>query len=365
MFKKVTPIILITSLAACSTPIDRRQANGNEDYLRSEVTPLLTIPDGLNQPNYSNEYEVPPVGEVDLTIVGKKLDIRPPLQVLAMAEGTHVEETSDSIKIVVESIDNSVDLRQELDNVILGYLAKNDIAVRAQDVDAGTIETDWIESKEVIETSWFGDDKVYELRQRYKFTTDIKPHGRTGDVKIELVEHQEIYDEDELEIFLTGEDKRRYTIDMLNNTVAYLSLERDKAIKAARIRQSLGITIDLVEPGAEEESYWLSQASYKQTWERLRIVLPEMGFDVVDMDNAKGLFYINLEESGGFWSSLWGDEKLSLKKGNYRMLLRKTDDSEQTKILLRDVANEPLSNEAIAEVYNRIKSLMEEDRKVR
>ncbi|QIR14460.1 outer membrane protein assembly factor BamC [Shewanella aestuarii] len=366
MFKKVTPIILITTLAACSTPIDRRQVNGSDEYIQAPVAPLLTIPEGLNQPKYSKEYDIPEVGsKADKTIIGKRLDIRPPLQVLAMAEGTHVEESADSIKVIVESIDANRDLKQEINDVLLGYLNKNNVAVRSNDYENGVIETDWIENEEVIEKNLWGNDKVYLLRQRYQFNINVKPHGRTGDVSINLIEHEEYYDQDQQDIFLSGEDKRRYTIDMLNNAVAYMSIERERAIRAARIQASLGIDVDLVDGNDTTEAYWLAQANFKQTWDRLRLVLPEMGFDIVDMDSSKGLFFVNLEESGGFWSSLWGEEQLSLQKGNYRIMLRTTDDEQQTKILLHDVANEPLPNEAIVEVYQRISALMKEDRKDR
>ena len=43
MFKKVTPILIITALTACSTPIDRRQANGNDEYTQAETVALLKI----------------------------------------------------------------------------------------------------------------------------------------------------------------------------------------------------------------------------------------------------------------------------------------------------------------------------------
>ena len=365
MFKKVTPLLLITTLAACSTPIDRRQANGNEEYAQTQSAALLKIPSGLKQPNYSKEFDIPNVSnKVDTTIVGKRLDIRPPLQIIAMAEGTHVEESSNNIKIIIESVDNSTDLKQEIFNVINSYLAKNNIAKRTDNFETGVVETDWIEIQDVLETSWFGNDKVYLLRQRYQFDINVKPHGRTGDVAISLVEHEEYYDEDLQDIFLTGDDKRRYTIDMLNNTVSYMGVERERALQAARIEQSLGIDIDLVEPGAEAESYWLAKASFSKTWDRLRIVLPELGLDVIDMDTSKGLFYLNLEESGGFWSSLWGEEKLTLEKGSYRLLLRTTDNKDETKILFHDITDEPLKNEAIAEVYKRLYQAMKEERKV-
>ncbi|MGX9463532.1 outer membrane protein assembly factor BamC [Shewanella sp. A14] len=365
MLKKVTPLLLVAAVSACSTPLDRRQANGNDDFVNAETAPLLTIPQGLNTPTYSKEYDIPEVGsKVNKQIIGKALDIRAPLQVLPMAEGTHIEESSNNIRVVIESIESTTDLKQEIFDVIDGYLAKNNIAIRDEDFDAGFIETDWIENDEIIESNWWSSDKVYQLRQRYRYQVDVKPHGRSGTVSIDLVEHQEFYNDKDQKILLSGEDKRRYTIDMLNNAIAYMSIKRDQAIRAARIQKSLGIKVDLI-TNATDPAYWIADANYKSVWDRLRLVLPEMGFDVVDMDTSKGLFYINLEESGGFWSSLWNEEKLSLKKGNYRLLLKETDDVNQTKILLHDVEDKPLSNESITEVYEIISDLMQEDRKMR
>ncbi|MCL1112658.1 MULTISPECIES: outer membrane protein assembly factor BamC [Shewanella] len=366
MFKKVTPLLLVAAVSACSTPLDRRQANGDDDFINAETKPLLTIPEGLNTPTYSKEYDIPPVGtKSDKSLIGKKLDIRAPLQVLPMAEGTYIEESSDNMRIIIDSIDNNTDLKQEIFDVIKGYLAKNNMKLSLEDYSAGVIETDWIEHQEVIESSWWGSDKVYILRQRYRYNIDVKPHGRSGSVEINLLDHQELYNGEDQQIILSGDDKRRYTTDMLNNAIVYMSIERDKAIRAARIEKSRGINVDLVTGTDTDESYWLADANYNSVWERLRLVLPEMGFDVVDMDTSKGLFFINLVESGGFWSSLWGEDKLSLKKGNYRLMLKEAENADQTKILLRDVEDNPLDNDAITEVYQILSDLMQEDRKVR
>ncbi|WP_144207262.1 outer membrane protein assembly factor BamC [Shewanella donghaensis] len=366
MLKQVTPILLIVAVTACSSPTDRRIANGNDEYVNAKEIPLLTIPEGLNEPTYGREYDIPKVGEnANKDVFGKRLDIRPPLLVLPMSEGTRVEEGTDNIKIIVESISTTKDLKQEVFDNIHGFLAKYDVAIEKESFEEGFIETGWIENADVIDTSWFGEDKVYLLRQRYRYDIDVSPHGRSGSMSIDLVDHEESYNGDDQEVLLTGEDKRRYTIDMLNNTIAYISLKREKEIKADRIEQSLGITVDLVAETEETGAYYISETDFTKTWDRLRIVLPELGFDIVDMNSAKGLYYIVLEESGGFWSSLWSEEQLSLDRGNYRVELVETEDKEQTEIYLKDASGEPLSNDVITEIYRVISDAMKEDRKVR
>ncbi|WP_282166854.1 outer membrane protein assembly factor BamC [Shewanella japonica] len=366
MLKQVTPILVIAALSACSTPTDRRIANGNDDFVNAKAAPLLIIPEGLKTPTYGKEYDIPePGSEVNKELVGKRLDIRPPLLVLPMSEGTRVEEGSDNIKVIVESIATTKDLKQEVFENLKGFLNKYEVPIEKEDYEEGVIETGWIENREVIDSSWFGEDKVYLLRQRYRYDVDVSPHGRSGSMSIDLIEHEESYDGEDQEVFLSGEDKRRYTIDMLNNSIAYMSITRDKQIKADRIEQSLGITLDLVAETEDKGAYWIAEADYSKTWDRLRIVLPELGFDIIDMNNAEGLFYIVLEESGGFWSSLWGDEKLPLERGNYRVELESTEDKQQTKIFAKNAVGDPLSNEVITEVYRVLSDAMEADRKVR
>ncbi|QYJ99959.1 outer membrane protein assembly factor BamC [Shewanella psychrotolerans] len=373
MLKQVTPILLIAAVTACSSPIDRRQANGNDDYALLEPQPRLVIPEGLNEPKYSTEYEIPTVSnKVDTNLVGKKLDIRPPLQVLPMAEGTHVEESSDSIKIVVESIDNDVDLKQELFTILTEYLNSKSIKMVKEDYDAGIIETDWIENQELIDSTMWGSDEIYTVRQRYRFTLNVRPHGRTGNLAIELAEHEESFDGKDQDIVLSGEDKRRYTVDMLNNTITYMSVKRAKMLKAKRLRESLGIDVELVkaQPAGEGEtaevSYWLAQAPYSRTWDRLRIVLPEMGFEIVDMDSNKGLYYINVNDDSGFWSSLWNEKKLPVEEGSYRLRVEEDElDSNQSRIYLNDMADEPVGNDVVEAVYEGLSELMKEDRKLK
>ncbi|MCL1144597.1 outer membrane protein assembly factor BamC [Shewanella sp. 10N.261.52.F9] len=365
MLKQISPLILVAAVTACSTPIDRRQANDtDQNYQDLTVAPELIIPAGLNKPTYSKEFDIPDVGaKANQELVGATLDIRPPLQVLPMAEGTRVEEGSENIKIVVESIDTEIDLKEEMFDVLKEYFADKSISLRSEDYEKGTLETDWIENDEVIESSLWGSDKVYKLKQRYLYTVDVRPHGRSGNLTIDLIDHEESYDGDLQDILLSGEDKRRYTIDRLNDSISYISIERAKALKAKRLKQSLGIDVNLITE-AEETAYWLADAKFKRTWDRLRIVLPEMGFEIIDMDSNKGLLYINVTDDSGFWSSLWSEKELPIEAGSYRIELKDAAD-DKTEIHLLNAENEPLSSEVVTAIYEGFSELMQEDRKVR
>ncbi|MBT1445556.1 outer membrane protein assembly factor BamC [Shewanella sp. JM162201] len=365
MLKQITPIVLVALAAGCSSPMERRQASGSDEYVNAESQAELKIPAGLKAPNYNREYDIPPIGtKANSAMVGKELDIRPPLQVLPMAEGTRVEEGSDNIKVIVESFDNSLDLKQEIYGLLKEYLAGRNVEILREDYAQGSIETGWIETEEVLDTSLWGADKVLTLKQRYQFQVEVRPHGRTGAVIINLLEHQENYDGDDLNRQLTNEDKRRYTIDMLNSSIAYMAVKREQAIKAKRLRESLGIGVELVDGEAEKDAFFLARGDFNQVWNRLRIVLPEMGFEIADMDSSKGLYFLNYNDDSGFWSSLWGDAKLDLDKGTYK--LKVTDGGNGTSELkILDKEDLPLEDEQVAAIYRALSDLMKEDRKVR
>ena len=362
MLKQVSPLVLILAVSACSTPIERRQANGSDDYVKAKSEPKLIIPDGLHQPKYNDEFKIPTISKNDQKIVGDDLDIRPPLQVLPTAEGTHVEDAGNGIKIVIESIDNASNLKQEITTSLKDFLKSRDIKILKETKDPLTIQTDWIETKEVLDSSMFGTDKVYTLRQRYEFDVNIKPHGRTGDVTIKLIEHHEDYNGTEQNIMLTGDDEHRYAVDMLNSAISYLSKEREQSIKAKRLARSAGISTKFIATPVESQ-HWVAKADFQKVWERLRIVLPEVGFEIVDVDTNKGLYFVDFKQESGFWSSLWGDSKeLQLKNGSYRVEATEGTLPNTTDIKILTVDEKPLDAESLSSVSDIFVKLMQENR---
>lgn len=367
MFKKVTPLVLIMAVSACSTPMDRRQANDVKKYGKTstaDTSAALIIPEGLNEPSYSNEYKIPALGpKANPLLVGESLDIRPPLQVLPMAEGTRVEESSDSIKVVIESIDSDINLKQEMFDVLKSFMGQNQLTASLEDFEAGVIETNWIENEQVLESSLWGSDTTYSLRQRYRFDVAVRSHGRSGSIAISLIDHQEFANEKAQEVLLSGEDKRRYTVDMLNNAIQYMGLKRKQILKAKKVRDSMGIAANL-EESQELGAYWVANANFEQVWDRLRTVLPELGFEIIDLDQTRGLYDVDFTKDSGFWSSLWSDADVNLEEGKYRILVEAAGKA-KTHIFLRDSADAMLDAELIKQVSQSLSEQMQQERKVR
>ncbi|GLS84284.1 outer membrane protein assembly factor BamC [Paraferrimonas haliotis] len=365
MIKQVTTALALTLLvSACSTPIERRQISGSDKYLEAKESQRLVVPAPLKEPQYSSEFDIPPLSEeAKSTPKGKDLDIRPPLQVIASAEGTHVESGVDNVKVTIEAVGRK-DLKEEVYKAISDYLEQNDVATVTSNIDSGIIETDWVENREEFRKRWIGSNDEYVLRQRYRFSIDVSPHGRTGSVTIDLVEHEESIDGVDEIPALTSEDKRRYTIDVLNDAVAFLSARRALDAKAEAIRNSLGISIDMI-ANADGDKVWIAEADYMRTWERLAVVLPELGFDIEDRDRNNGIYYARTGEGEGFWQSMFGAETMPLEDGLYRFKLSDTDDSKKTQIQLFDATDNKLDNETMDEIYQFFSDVMGEDRNSR
>ncbi|WP_133406725.1 outer membrane protein assembly factor BamC [Parashewanella tropica] len=360
MLKKVSPLVLIMTVAACSSPSERRQANGSDEYTTEKSEPQLIIPNGLKQPTYSSEFRLPELGKDKSEQVGTGLDIRPPLQVLALAEGTRVEDNSKGVKVLVESVNSKVNLKSEVVAALKSFLASRNINILKQTDNPFTLQTDWIETTSVVDSNLFGSDKTYTLRQRYEFDVNIKPHGRTGEIAIKLLEHQEEFNGDDQGVKLTSTDMHRYTVDMLNSAISFLRIERNKAINAARIESSLGMKVQF--EAKSNDGYWLVNAPQNKVWDRLRIVLPELGFEIVDMDTSKNLYFVDYKNETGFWSSLWGDSnKIELKDGSYRLTVE-SQDGGQTKLVLHDIEDKPLSIDILKSLSQPLITQMAEKR---
>lgn len=359
MRNQICSILLISLLTACSSPMEQRQANGNDSYLNAAATADLVIPENLRTPQYRHDYDIPAIGsKVDLNLVGKKLDIRPPLQILPLAEGTQIKQSANDITVEVESIDNQKDLKQEIFDYLTEFLQAKKIAITDSDLESGIIDTNWISYQEVIEAPFWGADKIYRLKQRYQFDVQVEPNARLGTVSIKLLAHEESYNGNKQDIQLTANDKHRYTVDMLNSAISYLSFKREQLNQAKRIAQSSGIPLLLEQ---EKDVYYQADATFDKVWQRLRIVLPEVGFSIVDMDRSKQIMFVSYEKEQGFWDKLFGDNTPVVEEGEYRIQLSPIS-ADATKLQLLTKENEPLDSEVVKGLYPSFAKLMAENR---
>ncbi|WP_035386914.1 outer membrane protein assembly factor BamC [Ferrimonas senticii] len=357
--KRSLVAISLVALVGCSTPLERRQASGGFEYEQAKAGQQLVIPDNLKQPNYSREYQIPQLGsKVDSSIQGARLDVRPPLQVLPLAAGTRLQDGTDSVTVIIEATNNNDNLTADIDNAIIGYLGSRNITIASN--QGGVITTDWIETNEVIGKSWF-KDKVYQVRQRYQFARNVKDHGRSGSVSIEVIDHQESLDGVDEQIVLTNADKRRYAIDMLNGSISYLNFERNKQQALQELANSRSFSAELGFD-ADGNSAFVANAPFEQVWTRMQKLLPAMGFQIKDLDRQLGTLFVDYQSDSGFWQNLWGsDDVLPLEPGNYQVKV--AEQGESTAITFMDADAQPLPADKVTAMANTLKELVKKELK--
>ncbi len=113
-------------LAACSS--DQRQApvSGDEAYLDAAPLKALNAPSGMILPVQSGNYDVPAT-----TLqgnVGKQLDIRPPVQPLALLSGSRAQYAGDSGTLLLENSPQN----QNLWSRVVSLLQAKNIAIASR-----------------------------------------------------------------------------------------------------------------------------------------------------------------------------------------------------------------------------------------
>ena len=144
----------------------------------------LNIPAGLKAPKKPGQYDLP--AKVAAGVSPEQMDLRAPMQVLAVATNARVEEEEKEARVWFERTEFTGDLMPYLQNNITSFFSKNTIdATHPQQLQW---QTDWVSSYQ--ETGWWLW-KGQELTQQSKFNVVLEPrsHGRTIAVQVKLLEH--------------------------------------------------------------------------------------------------------------------------------------------------------------------------------
>ncbi|QJR79367.1 outer membrane protein assembly factor BamC [Alteromonas pelagimontana] len=353
--------LTILALTGCASQQERRTASGNYDYLKSTQRATIKIPADVDQPEFSEEYELPKLGEkVNENLIGRELLVSSPALVLPLVSGSHVEEGSREATVWFDQVDDSKPLKQAIWDSLLSFLEQQKIEVDSFDPEAGILITDWVVENKDEDSSWyeFSAPKKGEVKRRFEFSMEVKPHGRTASLHAELKDFQ-ANGEAKTAAQLGEIEERREEVTVLNQFINHyeyqIQLEDSKRI--ARIRQGLNAEMGF---NANGEPAYVVDAQYDVAWPRLLLVLRKLGFDVKDLDKSTGLLFVTYNGiDKGWWSGLFSDEKDLLKKDDYR--LKVGNMGEKTSITFMNDESEPFEVDVVTEMYEPFSKVMSQD----
>ena len=207
ILKTITVISLSALLVACARDDgSKRQISGNEDYLESPELKTLQPAVGTILPMQYSDYSIPqPNSQGGL---GKELDIRPPLQVLGVLNGSRTQALGDQAEVVFES--NGLNLASTLQNTF----AKKGIAVANNGADAGgnlSWTTDWV--------NWDRTDEKSSYQAQYQISAVGNGYSSIIHVKLNALQQNG-------KAVTSTALVSRYTVLMLNTLIEQIYLEQ-------------------------------------------------------------------------------------------------------------------------------------------
>jgi len=355
-------VITATLLTACSSLEEREIASGSFDYIKEQPGQKIKIPEDVDKPKFDDAYKLPDLGEdAPLTAMGKKLSVLSPSLVLPVVAGSHIEEGSKNATVWFDQVDDSLPLDTAIWNSLIRFLETEGIGIEMFDKDKQRLVTDWMVMDESQNNKWYSWSKSERtVGQRFEFTLNKKPHGRSAALSVELVEYKEKLDPQSNEI-LKAKDKRRNEVDVLNMVVKNYEFETQVAnVKRYRqIREGLPMELGFDSDG---ESAFVVDADYDITWPRLLLVLRKLGFDVKDYDKSNGLLFVKYNGSeDGWWSNIWSSDKNEFDLATEEYRIKVAAVGKKTSVTLLDDESKPFPAKKLTGLFPTFEKTMSAD----
>ncbi|EIC83007.1 outer membrane protein assembly factor BamC [Serratia sp. M24T3] len=294
---KVMGLSLIMLLAACSNDSHyKREVNGNEDYLQAAPLKELQTPSGMILPLENGTYDVPP--GTSKGALGKALDIRPPLQPLALVDGSRAQYTADTGTVLLTQSSG-------LWANVVTIVQKNGYKIASRDDANQTLTTDMVQ--------WNRKDEDFQYQGRYQISVTTQGYQNALTVKTLELQQKGV-------AVTSPTEQQRYTGQMLNSITAGLGqLQQEQQNRLDN--RKLG-EID-VQSGADDTGLpvVIIRAPYGNVWERLPAALAKAGMKVTDSSRPQGTLtakYSPLDSDA--WDAL-GAKDPDLSSGEYKLQL--------------------------------------------
>ncbi|EKO3580992.1 MULTISPECIES: outer membrane protein assembly factor BamC [Vibrio] len=317
--------LAVLVLSACSSsPAQRRQAKNDFAYLETKPLTPWVLPEGAVPQFYPN-YTIPE-GQFPGKI-GRKVDIRPPQQILELIPGARAERQNGEVTLWM--------IRQdEADRVWQTALTMmEERGIGAVEQSDNRVETSWI--------NWVSEDEDTTLGSRYELTR-VEANNRFG-FKISLIDWRE----DGKSMPVTASNKERYNAFMTNLvTSRYDQQVREEATRRAQeLVKQIPITMGSDRSGLP---VIIARTPYDVLWQRLPTLLPEMGFTIEERNQSQGTIkakYASPDDQ--FWNHI-GVKPMNLRAGTYTFLFG--DLGNRTSVNVTNSAGKPVEEELLKEM---------------
>lgn len=336
-------MICLSSLAvtACSfTP--REQAEGSFDYTNtSQSQPLKPAP-GKQLPQRSSRYQIPEVatsGEV-----GRSLNVVPPVLVRGTAAGSRASEDPLLTAVDFSELDGMDDLPNFTWEGIKAALARENIAIVAE-TPQQSLTTGW--QRQQLEVG--EDELAATVERQFRVTMQVPDHRRTATVIVDMTDKK--VSGPGANMVPGGVSDANAEANLLNTMINEIAVRQQGVFEAAEAAAT--VTVQPTFNDAGFPAYQLD-IGFDVAWPLMADVLEGLGFDIDDLNQSAGMYYLEYMRDPGFSLAFWNDKregKLDLADGSYQLNV-KGDDSSTTLTFYR--GETPLTAADIDRLYGPI-----------
>ena len=360
--KLIFTICALLLVGGCSNPGSRERTSGDYDYMNVKQKELaLKVPDELEEPIRSNQYDLPILQSQSnqKPLLGKDIRISSPRLVLPLVAGSHVEEENEGATVMFDQVDDEQTLDKTIWNKVLSYLEQRNIGVENFDPQSNVLTTDWVVTTTKVDSRWYQfTDEYIEQAQKFKLSLNVAPHGRTASLTNEIIAYIDENGNSAL-ASLDAISQRTNEVEFLNKIIEEYDFGVRLALseRLAKIRDGFSSELGF---NADGDSAIVVNATYSNAWPRLLLVLRKMGFDVIDLDQSSGIMFVLYNgQDSGFWSGLFADKELLLKKDNYRIFVQSA--GQKTTVTFKDNDSVTFDARQTSDIFDVFKEYMASD----
>ncbi len=339
-------ILCVCVLSACSSEVEKKQANRDFDYTAAVLHPQLKTPAPLQAPSFSQEYQLPV--ETRKGALAEEVDVRPPEQIMPFITSSRADSSRNTLMLWF----SARTLNQQIDDDVWawlnGYLAANKIPVTRRDevnkvIETGPVAVTFEGEKE--------DDIPPAPAQHFRFQVRSDQSTHRAGLMVKWLRSA-----DDQQATPTIFEQRRYATRLLNNVSAYADTHSRNTYTTS---SSGPIQLVLGEDSSGSKAI-VAQNSFVNTWQWLLTALPKAGLPIEQSSQSQGLIVFNYEGDASvsmlqvltFWEPVEETDGLALSSGKYRLQL--ADRGNETSITLLDDSNKPVLVSAIEKLYQRL-----------
>ncbi len=290
--------LMLLLLVACSAEQRyKRQVSGDETYLDAPALQALHVPAGMSLPLKNSAFDVP---AGNLTgAVGKHLDIRPPVQPLALLEGSRAEYANGISQLLLENNAQNRNLWKQ----VVRAVQDNGVPIASRQNTEQILITDWLK--------WPRADEDIPFEGRYQISVQPQSYQLLLLVKSLGLQQAGKAVPDNAEI-------QRYNSTMLNHIISELDKQRTNS---ENNQVALNTGTLYVQSGNDDTGLpvLIVRTSYTTLWQRLPAALAKAGMRAGNSSRSQGTLKVSYKSPGNTsWDAL-GAKDPQLKEGNYTL----------------------------------------------